>query len=247
MTVEQRDNSVVVTADGRYTHADGRYVTTIDDRGRVSVSYDFGWTGEPRFDCFSWGYALQVAEPVDTLVWERDAQWSVYPDDHIGRRDPAGHRRTASLHYSAAREALGPPADESIRGDMDRVKPWPWSQDLVRGNVTNDFRSTKQRFTVGGLVTGDGDGVGVRLSGDGTSHLQAVPVGDELGGETFELEFHPDSPDRKVGRWMLQQLEFYQGSSEPHLLKSIQFDELRVEPGVRFNGTVSFRLTGAND
>ncbi len=245
VNVQEERDRVVITAAGKYTHAEGRFVTTIDDTGAVSVSYDFGWTSDLSFNCFSWGYALQVAEPVDTLVWERDAQWSAYPSDHIGRRAGTAPAR-GDPAYASARAAAASPVDGSLMADMDRALPWPWSQDIVFGSfVTNDFRSTKMHYRTGGLV--DKDGVGVRLIGDGTSHVHAVPVNDTINGETFETEFHPDSPQRQTGRWFLQDLMFYQGSSEPHLTKSIKFDALQVDRGTRFNGTVSYRLTDADE
>ena len=225
--VERGDSSVSVIANGKYTHANGRFVTRIDSTGEVIVSYDFEWTGDLSFNCFAWGYALQVAAPLNTLAWERDAQWSHYPPDHIGRR--AGEARASGdPQYDAAKSAY----------TGEGPKSWPWSQDTVDG-VTHDFRSTKLNYLSGGLF--DAQRNGVSLIGDGTSHLHAIPAAGDVDGQTFEAEFHPD---RVEGRWFLQQLEFYQGSSEPHLTKSIKFDSLLVERGTRFNGVVTFRLAG---
>ena len=228
VTVEQGDDGVTVVANGTYTHATGRFVTRIDDTGEVTVSYDFNWTGDLSFNCFAWGYALQVAAPLDTLVWERNAQWSHYPPEHIGRRAGVA---------PAAGDPQYQPAKAAYSGEGP--KSWPWSQETVDG-VTHDFRSSKLDYLAGGLVAESG--AGVLLSGDGTSHLHAIPAAGDVGGETFELEFHPD---REAGRWFLQSLEFYQGSSEPHLTKSIKFDSLMVGPGTRFGGVVTYRLVAA--
>lgn len=223
-------NSVTVISQGRYTMASGRIVTMINSDGRVEISYDLIWEDANEFSCFDWGFALRVVPEANELRWIRDALWSVYPPDHIGR--PQGIAiASGNPRYAAARSAF-----------QSGPKPWPWSQDMVDG-VTNDFRSTKFRLITGGLFRADGPGVQV-LGRPSTTfvrsqHLRATPVGGNLEGDIFTREVFPDDTS---GYW-LEVLEYHAGSSEPHLTKSLRHHPLVIKKGTSLSGTVRFALT----
>ena len=232
--VSQDNGRVTVAARGGYDEAKGAIITTIDDRGEVTVAYDLTYAGGEPFNCFDWGYAIRVAPAADTLRWTRTAQWSVYPPDAVGRAQgiaPAA----GDPKYAAARAAYS-----------DGRKPWPWSQDTVDG-VTNEFRSTKFRFVTGGLYRADGAGLSaVGRDADTfakSQHLRATPVGGDNAGDLFTGEFYPDQ--KPGGGYWLQVLEYHSGSSEPHLTKSLRIDPLIIEKGVKLAGTVRFALTPA--
>ncbi|MEM8872665.1 MAG: glycoside hydrolase family 2 TIM barrel-domain containing protein [Planctomycetota bacterium] len=233
------DGGVRVITTGKYDTAEGTIATSINAAGVATISYDFNWTGTQEFNTFDWGFALRAAPEADTLKWKRDAQWSWYPEDHMGR--PVG---TAI--------AGGDASLANLRGIYTGgLKPWPFSQDMLDG-VTNDFRATKFFIREGGLYNGD---AGVVVHGDLTpgerQHLKAHPVGGDLSdhaeGEEptrnfiFVEEKHGDRGD---GYW-LEVIEYHMGGTEPHLTKSIRIsDYLTTKPGTKFTGEFTFHLTG---
>jgi hypothetical protein len=226
---------VTVTATGRYTNAAGTIVTTVHGSGEVNVAYDLTYDGNEPFPCFDWGYAIRVAPEVNELRWTRNAQWSVYPPDAIGR--PQGIEcASGDPRHAAQRVAY---VDEGFaKGGR---KPWPWSQDLLDG-VTNAFRSTKFQFINGGLYRADGAGVTVAgrpsQTFAGSQHLRSTPVGGNISGEIFTREFFPED---LTGYW-LQVLEYHGGSSEPHLTKSLRHEPLTIAKGTKLSGHVRFAL-----
>ncbi|HYW81088.1 MAG TPA: glycoside hydrolase family 2 TIM barrel-domain containing protein, partial [Thermoguttaceae bacterium] len=101
------------------------------------------------------GLRFELPETVDSLAWERNAQWSVYPDDHIGR--PIGTAR-AFLPNQDTKEALG------------RQPTWAWSQSACPLG-TRDFRSTKHNIYRVSLT--DAAGRGVEAVSDGSQHSRS--------------------------------------------------------------------------
>jgi hypothetical protein len=101
------------------------------------------------------------------LSWQRDSQWSAYPDDHIGRS-----------RGIAVKTRPG-------RVDSYRVRPsWPWNEDMCDYYLfgknsdrhwTNDFRSTKTNIYFGAATTG-ATGPGVRAESDGTDAIQLTSM-----------------------------------------------------------------------
>lgn len=198
---------------GAYTNARGRFVTTISNDAAVRIDYDFEWTGEIPFNVFSAGMAIPVNEACSTLAWQRDALWTWYPPDHIGRASgEAGATQTVGVDTKA------------------------WSQQLIDG-VTRDFRSTK--FNIARASLHDSEGVGVEVTaGEKRQHVQAVPLNGDLDGTIFTAELH--GPRRRG--FMLHVLDFHNGGTEPHLTKSLRFETKSAEPGVRFAGSMQMRL-----
>ena len=71
------------------------------------------------------GLVLSMPRDCDCLRWQRRGEWSVYPEDHIGR--PLGETRAFAPHP----EQLPP--------------TWPWALDNSPMGC-NDFRSTKRHI-----------------------------------------------------------------------------------------------------
>jgi hypothetical protein len=213
--VTRSESGVRVQASGQYALAEGSIISTFAGDGSVSVAYDFVWKGDEatqRFNCFAWGFAMPVVESFDTLDWSRRAQWSWYPEHHIGRA-------------VGSTSAAGPnrPADA----------PYVWSLEKVDG-VTRDFRAT--RFFVEQAALRDSNGVGLGVRSDATQHVQATPRHGDLEGEIFTAERHgPRQPG-----YFLNVYRFHNGGTEPHLTKSLTFETLVVEPGARFADTAVF-------
>jgi len=145
---------VQITVAGHYSEADGSYKYTFRPDGIINVVYDFRSliNVNPR----QVGIVFDLKKSCDTLSWNRKGQWTVYPEDHIGRI-------SGSTKAFAGMHACGPAGP--------RVTPdWTWSKD---GNKlgSNDFRSTKANIYYAQLTNDAGHGV--CLVSDGTQHVRA--------------------------------------------------------------------------
>lgn len=224
VNIKAQDGTVQIVADGRYTLSAGRMTTTFDANGDVTVGAKLIWDGKPDLNVFFTGITFPIDPALDTLVWRRDALWSAYPDHHIGRA-------------AGVAPATGAPELTSKRDNWngEDTKTWPWSQDLTSG-VTRDFRSTKYRLYEGGLV--DDAGAGIQLIGHGTHHLQAVPAGDDLDGNTFVREIHGEA----TPGFHLTLMNFHNGGTEPHMTKSLRMPEETAKDGWTLETQATFRL-----
>jgi hypothetical protein len=102
------------------------------------------------------GLEFELSSDFDTLRWHRDAEWTVYPDDHIGR-----------AQGSVRAFALGA---ESLIEDNRRQPQWPWAHDAISLGC-RDFRSTK--FHIFQTTLSNADGHGVQVISDGTQNTRA--------------------------------------------------------------------------
>ena len=147
------DYEVVET--GTYRDFSGELRFLITPQGGILVNYDFTYTGTGTR---AREVGLQFGVPLwcDKLQWHRNGEWTVYPDDHIGRNDG-----TAMAH------APGP-------------QPVPPTQPYALDDTTmgtNDFRSTKRTFVYASLTDKEGYGIGIQAIGK--QHLRAM-VDDDL-------------------------------------------------------------------
>lgn len=150
------DGAVRVEISGRYEQLKGAYGLTLDAQGRLTIEYD--WTVLAEVNPRQWGVSLEVPREQDRLDWSRDAEWTTYPDDHIGR--PVGW---------ATPDGIVTP-----RGK------WPdhsWSLDASPLG-SNDFRSTKR--AVRRVTLTDPGGVGVELTSGGTQASRCWIDGDRI-------------------------------------------------------------------
>lgn len=194
LQVRQEDNGYEVIETGTYRDFAGEVSFRITSEGRIRVNYEFTYTGT---DTRAREIGLQFGVPLwcDKLQWRRVGEWSVYPDDHIGRNDGV-----------AMAHAPGP-------------QPVPPTQPFALDDTplgTNDFRSTKRNFVFASLTDKEGYGVGIEAVG--SQHLRAsvdpdlieVNVNDWFGGtgavawgEWWQnygqgLELRPDDPNEGV-------------------------------------------------
>ena len=168
ITASSSGGEVEVVIDGTYDEGTVEFVLLYAADGSIDVSYTFtsafnapalvpnknGGLKEDTTDSL-WvrqlGPTFEMASDFQTLHWVRDALWSAYPDNHIGR--PVG--TTTAFRYD------GQPGMA-----FGEEPSWDWpldSNDLG----TNDFRSTK-RDVYASMLSGS-DGVGLRLTSDGDS------------------------------------------------------------------------------
>jgi hypothetical protein len=136
---------------------------------------------------------VTAAPEYDTLTWERNSQWSVYPPLHVGRprgRAPIGGEPNWKDMLT------------ELNLDQDRNRQ-PVSQDMWEG-MSGDFRSTKCNIYRAALLNKDGRGIAV--VGDGTQHVRAVKerngirlliLDDYLGGSERHLDKSVKWPERR--------------------------------------------------
>ncbi|HLV86242.1 MAG TPA: glycoside hydrolase family 2 TIM barrel-domain containing protein [Candidatus Sulfotelmatobacter sp.] len=149
-------NDYEVVEIGTYRDFAGELRFRISPEGSIRVSYDFIYTGT---DVRAREVGLQFGMPgwCDKLQWKRHGEWTVYPDDHIGRNEG-----TAMAHAPGPQSV---PPKQSYAED-----------DTPLG--TNDFRSTKRDFVFASLTDKDGYGLGIEAIG--TQHLRAMVDSDEI-------------------------------------------------------------------
>jgi len=158
------DYEVIET--GTYRDFAGELRFRLTPEGGLLVNYDFTYTGT---DTRAREVGLQFGVPLwcDKLQWRRRGEWTVYPDDHIGRNDGI-----AMAH--APEPQTVPP-----------TRPFALDDTPIG---TNDFRSSKRNFVFASLTDKEGYGVGIEAIG--SQHLRAsvgtdlieVNVNDWFGG-----------------------------------------------------------------
>lgn len=113
------DATSKVLAHIQATHVDGRF------------SYNVSWTGATT-DIQELGWAFAGSKATDHFSWRREAYWSYYPDDYIGRAEGTATPDSADVHVT-----------KFARPDAF------------------DFISTKYHCDWATLATAGGDGIGV--------------------------------------------------------------------------------------
>ncbi len=158
------DYEVIET--GVYRDFAGELRFRITPQGSLRVSYDFTYVGT---DVRAREVGLQFGVPLwcDKLQWRRRGEWTVYPDDHIGRNDGV------AMAHAPGAQAVPP------------TQPFALDDTPIG---TNDFRSTKRNFVFAALTDKEGYGVGIEAIGSQTLHalvdtdLIKVSVNDWFGG-----------------------------------------------------------------
>jgi hypothetical protein len=149
--------------DGEYAEAAGRITMRIDARGGAEVVYRFLSKLDEKTIPRQIGMVFYTPRACDTLAWKRKSQWSVYPEDHIGR--PEGIAKAFR--------------DASLPDPKYRERPrWPWALDQ-NALGTRDFRSTRRNIDWVSLT--DGAGTGLFVRSDGRQHARAFVDGGRIG------------------------------------------------------------------
>jgi len=146
--------------------------------GWVRLAYDLTVT-EAR-TAREVGLALDLPSGHETLTWEREAHWSVYPAGHIGRAEGVATAFPSGLR--------------AVDGDRDPSRPWAHD---VTSRGSNDFRGAKRNVRRASLTDED-DGSGLALRTGGDEHVRAAVCDDSVrlwvlarslagsGGEWFD-------------------------------------------------------------
>lgn len=156
LDVAPEGSNVRVKIRGRYEHFDGGYELLITPEAAVTVHASFKYSGDKMF-ARELGLAWSVPRDCDLLRWQRRAEWSIYPDDHIGR--PTGEVRAFAAHSDQL-----PPA-------------WAWSEDNSPLGCS-DFRSTKRNIDWASISYPAGPGIWVKSNG--SQHVRALVESDRI-------------------------------------------------------------------
>ncbi len=154
----KRDHDdVVVEVRGSYDQFRGSYVYRIQPDGEIFASASFEFNGGELW-ARELGLEFEVPRDAEFLRWVRDAEYSVYPDDHIGR---------------------GSGETFAFRPHSQTLPPtWNWSSDATPQGC-NDFRSTKRAIREAWIGYPE-RGAGVAIESDGTQNLRAAVEGDRI-------------------------------------------------------------------
>jgi hypothetical protein len=156
LDIRPEGSNVRVHLEGSYEHLEGGYELLITPEGTLSLQASFKYAGE-KLLAREVGLVLSTPRECDCLRWQRRAEWSVYPPDHIGR--PLGEARAFAAH-------------------SDELPPtWPWALDNSPMGC-NDFRSTKKHVCWASLSYPRGPGI--RLESDGAQHVRAEVQSDRI-------------------------------------------------------------------
>ena len=135
------------------------YEIAMDGTGLIRTTYR---TPDKPYNMLGLTYLLP--ENVDQLTWDRQALWSAYPADHIGRASGVAKKQAA---HAALRYGEEP--------------TWPWSEDTADfflfgkdqpPGATNDFRSLKENIWHASCVL-SGNNARVRAESAGDAAVQA--------------------------------------------------------------------------
>jgi hypothetical protein len=194
------DTEVVVTIHGSYGDVVVTFEVRIDGQGLITTIYTIDelpyapprnrrlTVGTSVGGYTEVGVAYTLTSAVNRLAWDRDGQWSVYPDDHIGRA-----RGIAERTREGGDESYGTPPG------------WPWAEDMrnyplfgsydIGERGTKDFRSAKHNiYAAAALLTGSE--VGLRAESDGADAVR-VELLDRPGAKVDDR----DPAVNFVGTW----------------------------------------------
>lgn len=160
VTAKETDQGIDVRIAGRYQEAEGTFRICLNGNGVMDVAYHF--VSRKKIEARQVGIVFDFPNRCGRLEWERNARWTVYPQDHIGR--PVGTT-------TCTRESRWPPVAPGERPS------WPWAYDESPMG-TNDFRAT--RTAIRHLSLTDETGCGLEMTSDGTQAARAWLAGERV-------------------------------------------------------------------
>lgn len=140
---EEAEDRCVVKVKGSFSAFKASYIYTILPDGQIEAECEYENLSE-EFEVREIGLRIDVPKANDLIAWDRNAEFSVYPEDHIGR--PRGEAKATDSHRNSV-----PPKNE-----------WRYDNSPLG---TNDFRSTKRNINWGYIGLDKGLGVGIESNG----------------------------------------------------------------------------------
>lgn len=147
-----------------------KYEISIDGSGRLQTDYEI--ENPPKEFIFEVGVSYILSDDVDRLVWDKEAVYSAYPEDHIGR--PRG---CANRYRGFGKEQY-------------RCSPeWSWSKDEADyvlyghddegGHGTRDFLASREQIYFASAILAQKE-QRVRVESDGKNiSVRVCPARDE--------------------------------------------------------------------
>ena len=158
-------DEAVVNLSGAYGRVRADFEIRVDSNGLITTYYT---VNNPPAGYKEVGVTYDLPGNVDRLSWDRNALWSAYPADHIGRAAGVANKIRAY-------------GDESYRSEPT----WPWSQDMKdffmfgiddKGRrATNDFRGTKEYIYFASAILAGSDHR-IRVESDGVNAVRMERV-----------------------------------------------------------------------
>lgn len=167
ITSTSADHEAIVNIAGNYGNTDVIFTLHVDGTGLIKTTYTVSHL-PTTYDAI--GVAFDVSAAADRITWNRNGQWSYYPEDQIGRNEG-----TAFKTSSEGVELYG-------------IKPTrAWSQDEKDFNTygkndkgqrgTNDFVASKNNFNFASLLLGE-SGKRLTVQGDGNGSVKGSLLAD---------------------------------------------------------------------
>ncbi|MBT3244972.1 MAG: glycoside hydrolase family 2 [Bacteroidetes bacterium] len=156
-----KENGIVyIDVEGSYDEADLKLRYNFDQTARVSIDYEI----IPHADISprQLGLVFSMPSEFNQLDWIREGQWTVYPENHIGRTKGT---------------AIPFPKGMLASEDFGDKPVWTWEEE-THSMGSNDFRATRDRLYQASLI--DEDGHGIRMFSDGTGAFRAFLQNDNI-------------------------------------------------------------------
>lgn len=153
-----RENEIQL--EDRFSDFEGSTIWRIDREGLSLFEIDYTYTGQDM-TVRETGIRLRLPATFQTLEWQRESQWTGYPEDHIGR-----DHGTATALFNGQGSATS------------REEPkHPWCLDHNELG-TADFRSSK--FNIIEATLGDPGNRSIRIQANADRHIRTCMDGDEI-------------------------------------------------------------------
>jgi hypothetical protein len=185
--VKETADAIAFLVKGTYIEATGWYQIKINGNGQADLDYEF--LSRAKINPRQYGLVFYLPKEFQTLRWARRGQWSIYPDNHIGRTEGTAR-------------AVVPGAEFKFRAAPSH----DWKDDMNELGSA-DFRSTKQNIFWSALTSKKG--YGLMLQSDGRHSSRAFLERDRIGflaadfstggGDLFYAEHHK-ADDRPLGK-----------------------------------------------
>lgn len=150
-----QDHVVKLQVNGNYKEANGSFTYYFYGNGTIEIAYNFriNQPVSPR----QTGLVFSLPQSFNTLSWERNGYWSVYPENHIGRLKGVAKSLDSKI------EACG------LAGP-DKHPANDWYKDQTTAG-SNDFRSTKENIKQASLTNNNNNGI--QIQSDGNQHVRS--------------------------------------------------------------------------